>query len=765
VALNFTAGQSPVTYDDIYIGEAYDATLEQLGWTDVNFVPPAGALPWLPANVTSGGAAGQAALSLWTLPVTIDETFPAVSVTEPVPSQFVIDFGQNMAGFVTMQVPQFAVPGTVIYLSHAEILHEDGTINDVYRNAPMQANYTVGSTSPGGSYTVQFSYMGFRYVQVSGFPGVPTREDFVAHFVHSANRRTAQFSSDNAELNAVTEITRYAAMSNQMDIPTDCPQRERRGWMGDAQLSCEVVLTTQEAGAFYTKFVRDIADSQAFLSPTGAVPDCVPWYHHGGLPADPAWGIAAALIPQWASDYLDDVRIVQRQYESTKAYTDSELARSPGNILDSSRYGDWCAVYDSLSEGCAHKSSAVSTFYLISALDTVADFATQLGKTADAANYTQLAATTRKAFVAQFYHESNNSFADGNEMDLILPLATPNIGLTQAQLDGLAQSLVQRITTESAFPNHPTGGIVYTKLLWPVLDAIGRSDLGLTMMLAGPAKPGFDEMINQTATTLWESWNMDQFEGSASRNHIMFGGASGLWPYTTVAGLRRQGRGWSQMRMEPAVSAAAAVMTTASGSIDSPVGLFESSWTTSESSSGSCVASVPESSVASFICLGPDGKTSPTNVFTGVAFASFGTSTGSCAGGFVKSTCDANTSVPILTSACVGKSQCSVNISDATFGDPCFQVVKHFSAKLVGTCEQVVLQQTASFPANTAGTVLVAVASPATAVISESGTQVWVAGAFVPGVAGITGAKAVATGVEFTVGSGQFQFQALGTGI
>lgn len=763
LALNFTAGQSPVTYDDIYIGETYDASLEQPGWNNVNFVPPAGGLPWVPAEVTNGGAAGQASLSLWTLPVTVDESFPALSVNEPLPDTFVIDFGQNMAGFITMAVPQFAVPGSVIRLSHAEILHPDGTINDVYRNAPMQANYTVGPNSPGTSYTVQFTYMGFRYVQVTGFPGVPTREDFTAHFVHSPNRRTGQFSSDSDELNSIAEITRYAAMSNQMDIPTDCPQRERRGWMGDAQLSCEVVLTTQEAGAFYSKFVRDIADSQAFLSPSGAVPDCVPWYHHGGLPADPAWGVAAALIPRWAASYLDDVRIVQRQYASVKAYADSELARTAGGILDGSRYGDWCAVYDSLSEGCAHRSSAVSTFYLIAALDTVADFAAQLGNSADAANYTSLAASARKSFIQEFYHASNNSFNVGTEMDLLLPLATPDVGLTQPQLDGLAATLVARITNGSAFPNHPTGGIVYTKLLWPVLDAIGRSDLGLTMMLAGPAKPGFDEMVNQTATTLWESWDMDEFNGGASRNHIMFGGASGLWPYTTVAGLRRQGTGWSQMRVEPAVAALSSRISTATGSIDSPVGLFESSWDNGDAA-GVCVANVAENTDATFTCLGPDGTLQPGHVFTGVEFASFGTPTGSCSSGFANSTCNANTSVPLLAAACVGKNKCSISVSDDVFGDPCYDVVKHFNARLAGSCEQVVIQQAVTFPANTAGAIVVAVGNASTATISESGTTVWVAGAYVPGVAGITGARAVTSGVEFSVGSGEFLFHALGEG-
>jgi len=759
-AMGCMAGPSPVVADDIYIGETYDATLEQPGWDTVAFQPGS---TWMAPATSDGGVVGAAALSAWRLPITIDESFTPMSVSEPADGVFVADFGQNMAGIVTLQVPSDAEPGTVITLSHSEILYPNGSVHDVYRNAPMKAVYTV--REGGAAYTVQFSYMGFRYVQIEGFPGTPSRSSLTAHFVHSAVARTGSFASSNDVLNSVVDVTRYASLSNLMDIPTDCPQRERRGWLGDAQLSTEVVLYNFDASLLYPKFIRDIADSQTFLAHEGALPDCVPWYHHGGLPADPAWGVAGALIPRWVSEYLDDDALVADAYNMTSQYVDSEVRRAETGILDSSRYGDWCSVAEGLDTRCQHPSAVVSTYYLIQALDTAAGFASRLGRSADAARYTSLAASSRKAFAASFYHPGNASVGDGTQVHLLAGLASG--ALDQSQADAVGKTLVRRFTNDSTFPLHPSGGIVYTKLLWPALDALQRSDLGLTAMLAGPSKPGFVQMLNQTATTLWESWNMDQFEGSASRNHIMFGGASGLWPFTTVAGIKRVGRSWSALRLEPAVTAVSDRVKWASGSIDSPVGLIAASWDTAQTQGPgkTCVEGVPENTEVTFKCLAAGGAApGPNNKFRSVAFASFGTPTGSCAQGFaVDPTCNANVTVPIVEALCVGKSECRVNASRFTFGDPCFKVHKHFDAKLVGECADVQVGLKATVPPNVNAAVVVPVSgAPASADISESGTIVWSQGAFQPGAPGVTGAKAVPGGVEFVVGSGSFDFAVSG---
>ena len=132
----------------------------------------------------------------------------------------------------------------------------------------MRASFTCAGTGDVETYTTLFSYYGFRYMQLTGFPGVPGTADFSAQFTHSAVEATGAFDSSNALLNNIQHCHRYASLSNLMDVPTDCPQRERRGWLGDAQLSAETTIANFDMGAFYTKFLRDIRDSQLFYTPT-----------------------------------------------------------------------------------------------------------------------------------------------------------------------------------------------------------------------------------------------------------------------------------------------------------------------------------------------------------------------------------------------------------------------------------------------------------------------------------------------------------------
>ncbi len=144
---------------------------------------------------------------------------------------------------------------------------------------------------PSCLYLCPIDY-GFRYVQVLNFPGTPDEGTFTAHFIHSNVPQTGAFNSNNNLLNKIQHCTRFASLSNLMDVPTDCPQRERRGWMGDAQLSCETTISNFDMAAFYTKWLRDMRDSQLLLNHGGQLPDCVPYYGHGALPGDPAWTAA-----------------------------------------------------------------------------------------------------------------------------------------------------------------------------------------------------------------------------------------------------------------------------------------------------------------------------------------------------------------------------------------------------------------------------------------------------------------------------------------
>jgi hypothetical protein len=232
-------------------------------------------------------------------------------------------------------------------MSQAEMVFANGSVNNIFANAPMRAQYTCAGGGGTEVYRTLFSYFGFRFSQLSGFPGTPDEGSLVAHFVHSALPAVGEFQSSSAHLNAVQHATRYAFGSNLMDVPTDCPQRERRGWLGDAQITVEAVLHNFDGALFYRKWLRDFVDAQALSNETmgggGALPDCVPYYDHGHVEADPGWGIAAWNVASLYASYFDDGDFEEEYYPSLRAYIEHwvALASSHGGSLPFAYYGKY----------------------------------------------------------------------------------------------------------------------------------------------------------------------------------------------------------------------------------------------------------------------------------------------------------------------------------------------------------------------------------------------------------------------------------------
>ena len=160
-----------------------------------------------------------------------------------------------------------------IFMRYGESMQADGHVLNQYGNI-MNSNYTCAGTGDVETYTTLFSYYGFRYIELTNWPGVPDEGSFTGHFIHSNVGQTGSFNSDNDQLNNIQHLTRFASLSNLMDVPTDCPQRERRGWLGDAQLSAETTISNFDMSGFYTKWMRDLRDSQEFLNSDGQLPDC-----------------------------------------------------------------------------------------------------------------------------------------------------------------------------------------------------------------------------------------------------------------------------------------------------------------------------------------------------------------------------------------------------------------------------------------------------------------------------------------------------------
>jgi alpha-L-rhamnosidase len=327
-------------------------------------------------------------------------------ITQPVVGIFVFDFAQNMAGQTQITVTGCPA-GTLITMYHAEILFPDGTVNNNYGSkSPMRQEYYCAGTGGTETYRTHFSYYGFRYVQVAGFPGVPGENAITAYFIHSEFAQAGEFSSSSQLLNRIQHATRYASWSNLMDVPTDCPQRERRGWLGDAQLSFETVIHNIDGGAFYTKWLNDFADTQVYDNETyhsdGALPDCVPFYGHGHVESDPGWGIAAWTITDWFSDYYADDVFDKAWYPNMKWYMDHWVAIAEKNqgYLNVFWWGDWGNYVPGPYK---FKTPDYPQFFYITALDITAKFASRLGFADDVVHYSGLAKAARVLYQKAYY--------------------------------------------------------------------------------------------------------------------------------------------------------------------------------------------------------------------------------------------------------------------------------------------------------------------------------------------------------------------------
>ena len=434
-------------------------------------------------------------------------------------------------------------------------------------------------------------------------------------------------------------------------------------------------------------------DSQ---DPTGTVQDCVPYYGHGFDPADPAWGAAFPLIANWVGKYYHDDQIFSEHYEQITAHIDNLIGTAKINdadgLLTYGIWGDWCPP-----SGCvacrtpnlsSNNSVLVSSFYYISELRIVAEYAGILGKTADQEKYSGLATAAGEAFNKHFYKAASHTYDENRTCgEYLSPQTTISLAaalnlIPEADFDSVMDTLVDDV---AAHGWHLNVGIVGIKYLLPTLSAAGRGDVAL-MIAQAKTPPSYIYMVEQGATTLWETWTGTRYVPASSRNHIMFGSNSD-WYFKYLAGLNmaETSRGWQQLVLKPEVWNAkrrvsvCANLSSTQASIDSPRGVISAQWSCVEANPDAC-ALVGEDETAALRC--DAGST-----IKSVAFASFGTPTGSCASrNFADGNCSAKDAEAIVAEACLGKETCAIDVSSQTFkGDPCSDVPKELAVRVTCT--------------------------------------------------------------------------------
>jgi alpha-L-rhamnosidase len=552
------AADGPIFADSVYDGESYDARRETPGWDRPGFDDNA----WPAAEAVKGPAGVLSAQMM--PPIEVVDTIVPLKMTSPKPGVYVFDMGQNFSGWARLRAagPQ----GTGVRLRFAELLYDDGTLNqENLRSAQAEDHYILKGAGEE-MWEPRFTYHGFRYVEVTGFPGTPKLDSIRGRVVHSAVKPIGSFAASKDVLNGLQRIITWGQKTNLHGIPTDCDQRdERMGWMGDAQGTAEEAIMNFDMAAFYTNFVRDIRDVQ---DEKGRLSDTVP-HVWGGENADPAWATAYPLICWYMYQYYGDTRILEEHYDGLKRYVEFLRTKAENGLVKFSSYGDWVAI-----EKCP--GAIVSSFYYYYDVKILADAARVIGKTQEAALYDKLAADIRTAFNREYYNAKTGDYADGtqtaNTLALFLDLPTEKQGGAWGRL---FDDIVYK------HDSHLTTGIIGTKYIMELLTRNGAADLAYDIAVKTDY-PSWGYMIANGATTLWELWQKREGPSMNSHNHPMFGSV-GSWLYKALAGINLAPgtTGFEKILIAPQM---VRDLTHASGSTMTVRGEVACSWSRTETS-------------------------------------------------------------------------------------------------------------------------------------------------------------------------------------
>jgi alpha-L-rhamnosidase len=354
------------------------------------------------------------------------------------------------------------------------------------------------------------------------------------------------------------------------------------GWMGDAQGTAEEALFNFDMAAFYTNFLRDIADVQ---DDQGRITDTVP-HIWGGRPADPAWGTAYPLLAWYMYRYYGDTRVLEEHYDGLKRYVEFLRSKAENGLVKFSSYGDWVAVEKT-------PGSLVSSFYYYYDVRILSDAAKVLGREKDAAAYAALAGEIKKAFHTEYFDPKTRGYANNtqtaNALALFLDLVPKEAG------DSAWQNLFEDLAYRN--DSHLTTGIIGTKYIMEVLTRAGNSDLAYDVATR-TTYPSWGYMVENGATTLWELWQKREGPSMNSHNHPMFGSV-GSWFYKALAGidLDPEAAGFERIKLEPRM---VRDLTYAAGSVDTLRGRVVCSWSRT-AKSVSLEAVVPVGSEADIV--------------------------------------------------------------------------------------------------------------------------------------------------------------------
>ena len=558
----------PILTSDIYNGEIYDARFEMDGWA----VPGFDDSQWTDVGMLEH--AKDMLVAPQGVPVkAIQEISPVKKITTP-KGETVLDLGQNMVGWVRMKVN--GQRGDEIKLQFAEVLDKEGNFYTTNLRAAKATDLYVLKGGGEEVFEPHFTFHGFRYVKIEGYPGELTLDKVTGIVIHSDMKPTGDFTCSDSLINQLQKNIQWGQRGNFLDVPTDCPQRDERvGWTGDAQVFSRTAAFNFDVAAFYTKWLKDLAADQLA---NGLVPHVIPDMLEGQGGAT-GWADAAVIIPWTVYQVYGDKRILEAQYPSMKAWIHFMQDKAGEDFLwnnaEDWHWGDWLAFNSDRPDysGSVTEKDLIATAYFYHSTHLLSKIAGILGNNRDEKTNQQLAENIKNAFIKEFV-SPNGRLVSHTQTAYALAISFDLVP------DHLLDKSAKYFADDVEKFGHLTTGFLGTPLLCSTLSKIGRDDLAF-MLLNRKEFPSWLYPVTQGATTIWERWDTQKpdgsiIEGMNSFNHYAYG-AIGEWLYSYVAGLSPdpQHPGYKNILLSPHPGGG---LTSAQAEYLSIYGLIKSSW-------------------------------------------------------------------------------------------------------------------------------------------------------------------------------------------
>jgi len=535
---NFRKAIGPYRYCCIYGGEEFDASKYDENFSKADYVEDES---WSNADIVEAPK-GKLALQK-SLPLKVMQTYEPVSVIEVRPGVYMYDLGKNFSGWVRISVrTNGAFAGNRIKMKPGEVLKEDGTPNQKVTGKNYSWDYYMNSDARQ-EYASKFTYTGFRYVQVEGAipkelagacEEAPVIESFIGEFVYPDMELMGEFNCSNDLYNKIHGIITQAMLSNIKSIFTDCPHREKLGWLEETHLIGPAIMYNYDVHNLYEKVEKDIRDSQ---HEDGLVPDICPEYitefvkwHYGYLDS-PEWGSACIINPWYVYKKYGDTSIFERNYDVMKSYIDYLSSKTHHCILHHG-LGDWLDIGPMVPYSQNTPVPVIATTIYYYDINIMAKVAGILGKGEDEKYFINLAKDVYEEFNTQFLDEQTNRYANGSQAAQALSLM---VGLVPKEREEKVLDMLVRDIKSRGYAT--TAGDVGHPFVTAALTKYDKSDI-MNEMMKVTDKPGYGYQVMCGATTLTEEWDgPDPNRPHGSLNHFMLGSGE-EWFYSGLGGIQ-----------------------------------------------------------------------------------------------------------------------------------------------------------------------------------------------------------------------------------